>query len=141
MLGEPENPDGPGERETDQAPFFKFAKESLPTLPRPETRPPRRVCGAKSVNTVDELCFLWWGCQAAADAEKQRLARDISSAGSRITGIPEERILVAITDVSARFIVEGGRFLPEPGLQARFLPEPGLEGDWLPVNHSGAPSD
>jgi phenylpyruvate tautomerase PptA (4-oxalocrotonate tautomerase family) len=66
-----------------------------------------------------------------ADAEKQRLARDISSAGSRITGIPEERILVAITDVPAKFIVEAGRFLPEPG----------LEGDWLSVPHSGAPSD
>jgi phenylpyruvate tautomerase PptA (4-oxalocrotonate tautomerase family) len=66
-----------------------------------------------------------------ADAEKQRLAREISSAVSRTTGIPEERILVAITDVSARFIVEGGRFLPEPG----------LEGDWPAVTNSGVPSD
>jgi phenylpyruvate tautomerase PptA (4-oxalocrotonate tautomerase family) len=56
-----------------------------------------------------------------ADADKVRLARDISSNSSRISGIPEARILVNIADRPARFAVEGGRALPEPG----------AEDDWL----------
>jgi hypothetical protein len=50
-----------------------------------------------------------------------RLAKDISSNSSRIAGIPEARILVNIADRPARFAVEGGRVLPEPG----------AEDDWL----------
>jgi phenylpyruvate tautomerase PptA (4-oxalocrotonate tautomerase family) len=61
-----------------------------------------------------------------ADAEKQRLAVDISAASSRVTGIPEDRILVTIAEVPARFAVEGGRILPEPG----------MEGDWMDADHS-----
>jgi phenylpyruvate tautomerase PptA (4-oxalocrotonate tautomerase family) len=56
-----------------------------------------------------------------ADADKLRLAKDISSNSSRIAGIPEARILVNIADRPARFAVEGGRVLPEPG----------AEDDWL----------
>jgi phenylpyruvate tautomerase PptA (4-oxalocrotonate tautomerase family) len=56
-----------------------------------------------------------------ADADKVRLATDISSSSSRIAGIPQERILVNIADRPARFAVEGGRVMPEPG----------AEDDWL----------
>jgi phenylpyruvate tautomerase PptA (4-oxalocrotonate tautomerase family) len=56
-----------------------------------------------------------------ADTDKMRLAADISSSSSRIAGIPEERILVNIADRPARFAVEGGRVMPEPG----------AEDDWL----------
>jgi phenylpyruvate tautomerase PptA (4-oxalocrotonate tautomerase family) len=56
-----------------------------------------------------------------ADADKVRPAKDISSNSSRIAGIPEARILVNIADRPARFAVEGGRVLPEPG----------AEDDWL----------
>jgi phenylpyruvate tautomerase PptA (4-oxalocrotonate tautomerase family) len=56
-----------------------------------------------------------------ADADKVRLANDISASSSRIAGIPESRILVSIADRPARFAVEGGRVLPEPG----------AEDDWL----------
>jgi phenylpyruvate tautomerase PptA (4-oxalocrotonate tautomerase family) len=56
-----------------------------------------------------------------ADTDKMRLAADISSSSSRIAGIPEERILVNIADRPARFAVEGGRVMPEPG----------AENDWL----------
>jgi phenylpyruvate tautomerase PptA (4-oxalocrotonate tautomerase family) len=56
-----------------------------------------------------------------ADADKMRLAADISSSSSRIAGIPEERILVNIADRPARFAVEGGRVMPAPG----------AEDDWL----------
>lgn len=50
-----------------------------------------------------------------ADAEKTQPAMDISAAGSRVTGVPESRILVIIKDSPARFAAEGGRILPEPG--------------------------
>lgn len=55
------------------------------------------------------------------DAEKAQLAKSISTASSEVTGVPESRILVIITDSPARFAVEGGRVLPEPG----------DEDDWL----------
>jgi phenylpyruvate tautomerase PptA (4-oxalocrotonate tautomerase family) len=55
------------------------------------------------------------------DAQKTRLARDISASSSRIAGIPEARILVGIEDIPARFLVGDGRVLPEPG----------AEDDWL----------
>ena len=56
-----------------------------------------------------------------ADADKVRLATDISSSSSRIAGIPQARILVNIADRPARFAVEDGRVMPEPG----------AEDDWL----------
>jgi phenylpyruvate tautomerase PptA (4-oxalocrotonate tautomerase family) len=43
------------------------------------------------------------------DTDKTRLAREVFSASSRITGIPEARIFSAIDDVPARSVVEGGR--------------------------------
>jgi phenylpyruvate tautomerase PptA (4-oxalocrotonate tautomerase family) len=64
-----------------------------------------------------------------ADADRQRLAVDISAACSRATEIPEGRILVTIAEVPARFAVEGGRVLPEPG----------LEGDWMKAGSETAP--
>jgi phenylpyruvate tautomerase PptA (4-oxalocrotonate tautomerase family) len=56
-----------------------------------------------------------------ADREKAQLAQDVSAASSRLTGIPEAHILVIIEDTPARFAVEGGRILPEPG----------TEDDWM----------
>ncbi|GAX49715.1 tautomerase family protein [Streptomyces olivochromogenes] len=57
------------------------------------------------------------------DAEKVRLAKSISTASSEITGVPESRVLVIITDTPARFAVEGGRVLPEPGDEDDWLDE------------------
>jgi phenylpyruvate tautomerase PptA (4-oxalocrotonate tautomerase family) len=56
-----------------------------------------------------------------SDLDKTRLAKDISASCSRVTGIPEARIVVTIQDNPARFSVEYGRVLPEPG----------AEDDWL----------
>ncbi|GHH71604.1 tautomerase [Streptomyces sulfonofaciens] len=58
-----------------------------------------------------------------ADSEKIRLAKDISTAAGRVTDIPESRILVMILDTPARFAVEGGRILPEPGAEDDWLDE------------------
>jgi phenylpyruvate tautomerase PptA (4-oxalocrotonate tautomerase family) len=56
-----------------------------------------------------------------SDADKTRLATDLSSSISRVIGIPEAHILVSIGDRPARFGVEGGRVLPEPGAEAEWL--------------------
>jgi phenylpyruvate tautomerase PptA (4-oxalocrotonate tautomerase family) len=58
-----------------------------------------------------------------ADADKVRLATDISSSSSRIADIPQARILVNIADRPARFVVEGGRVMPEPGAEDAWLAE------------------
>jgi phenylpyruvate tautomerase PptA (4-oxalocrotonate tautomerase family) len=58
-----------------------------------------------------------------ADTDKVRLAKDISSSSSRIADIPPERILVNIADRPARFVVESGRVMPEPGAEDDWLAE------------------
>lgn len=58
-----------------------------------------------------------------ADTDKMRLAIDISASSSRIAGIPQARILVNIADRPARFAVEGGRIMPEPGAEDDWLAE------------------
>ena len=58
-----------------------------------------------------------------SDVDKTRLAKDISANCSRVTGIPEARILVGIQDIPARFWVEYGRVLPEPGTEDDWLDE------------------
>ena len=58
-----------------------------------------------------------------ADADKVRLATDISSSSSRIADIPQARILVNIADRPARFVVEGGRVMLEPGAEDAWLAE------------------
>ncbi|MDF3257401.1 tautomerase family protein [Bacillus velezensis] len=50
-----------------------------------------------------------------ADTIKKRLVKTISEKSSQITGIPEERIFVA--NWETRTVFEGGRFLPEPGME------------------------
>ena len=51
------------------------------------------------------------------------LAKDISSGTSRTTSIPEARIPVKLQARPARFAVEGGRVLPEPGDEDDWLDE------------------
>jgi phenylpyruvate tautomerase PptA (4-oxalocrotonate tautomerase family) len=58
-----------------------------------------------------------------ADSDKTRLAKDISASCSRVTRIPEARILVTIQDSPARAAVERGRVLPEPGAEDAWLDE------------------
>ena len=58
-----------------------------------------------------------------ADADKVRLAKDISASSSRIAGIPEACILVTLQEFQARFAVEYGRALPEPDAEDDWLAE------------------
>ncbi len=57
-------------------------------------------------------------------AETSRLATEIAAAVSRIANIDADRVLVVMQSSPARFAVEGGRVLPEPGQeQAWFAAE------------------
>jgi phenylpyruvate tautomerase PptA (4-oxalocrotonate tautomerase family) len=62
-----------------------------------------------------------WVREGHQDAETTRLATEIATAVTRITAIPAERVLVVIQSSPARFAVEGGRVLPEPGHEQGWL--------------------
>jgi phenylpyruvate tautomerase PptA (4-oxalocrotonate tautomerase family) len=62
-----------------------------------------------------------WARDGHPAEETTELAVDIARASSRITGLPEENVLVVIQSSPARFAVEGGRVLPEPGQEATWL--------------------
>jgi phenylpyruvate tautomerase PptA (4-oxalocrotonate tautomerase family) len=53
--------------------------------------------------------------------ETTRLATEIAAAVTRIAGVPAEQVTVVIQPGPARFAVEGGRVLPEPGQEAAWI--------------------
>jgi len=62
-----------------------------------------------------------WVRAGHPEAETTRLATEIAAAVTRITGIAAERVLVVIESSPARFAVEGGRVLPEPGHEQAWI--------------------
>jgi phenylpyruvate tautomerase PptA (4-oxalocrotonate tautomerase family) len=65
-----------------------------------------------------------WVRAGHPEAETTRLATEIAAAVSRIADVAVDRVLVVIQSSPARFAVEGGRVLPEPGQeQAWFAAE------------------
>jgi phenylpyruvate tautomerase PptA (4-oxalocrotonate tautomerase family) len=65
-----------------------------------------------------------WVRAGHPEAETTRLATEIAAAVSRIANVAVDRVLVVIQSSPARFAVEGGRVLPEPGQeQAWFAAE------------------
>jgi hypothetical protein len=64
------------------------------------------------------------GASRSAGRRNHRLATEIAAAVSRIANVAADRVLVMIQSSPARFAVEGGRVLPEPGQeQAWFAAE------------------
>ncbi|MGH3541306.1 MAG: tautomerase family protein [Mycobacterium sp.] len=63
-----------------------------------------------------------WIRRGHPEAETTHLATEIAAAVTRITGVPAERVLVVFQSSPARFAVEGGRVLPEPGEEAAWMP-------------------
>ena len=53
--------------------------------------------------------------------DTMKLATEIATAVSRICDVDAERVLVVIQPSPARFAVEGGRVLPEPGQEKAWL--------------------
>jgi phenylpyruvate tautomerase PptA (4-oxalocrotonate tautomerase family) len=56
-----------------------------------------------------------WVRAGHPEAETTRLAKEIANAITRLTGVAAERVLVVMQSSPAKFAVEGGRVLPEPG--------------------------
>jgi phenylpyruvate tautomerase PptA (4-oxalocrotonate tautomerase family) len=58
-------------------------------------------------------------------AQKQQLASDMRRAVATILGRTEAEVTVVTVDVPARWIMEGGDILPEPGEEAAWLAKHG----------------
>lgn len=56
-----------------------------------------------------------WVREGHPDEDNTRLATEIAAAVTRIAGVPAEQVTVVIQPGPARFAVEHGRVLPEPG--------------------------
>ncbi|WP_006244211.1 tautomerase family protein [Mycolicibacterium tusciae] len=56
-----------------------------------------------------------WVRSGHPEDQTSRLVAEIAGAATQVTGIPAERVLVVIGNSPARFAIEGGRVLPEPG--------------------------
>ena len=70
---------------------------------------------------VTALLINGWVRQGHPANETTRLALEIARASSRITGLPEGKVLVVIHSSPASAAVEGGRVLPEPGQEAAWI--------------------
>jgi phenylpyruvate tautomerase PptA (4-oxalocrotonate tautomerase family) len=53
--------------------------------------------------------------------ETTRLATEVAAAVTRVAGVPADQVTVVIVPGPARFAVEHGRVLPEPGHEAAWL--------------------
>ena len=53
--------------------------------------------------------------------ETTRLATEIAAAVTRVTSVPADQVTVVIVPGPARFAVEHGRVLPEPGHEADWI--------------------
>ncbi len=62
-----------------------------------------------------------WVRSGHPDDETSRLVTEVAAAATRTTGIPAERVLTIIGNSPARFAMEGGRALPEPGQELAWL--------------------
>jgi phenylpyruvate tautomerase PptA (4-oxalocrotonate tautomerase family) len=62
-----------------------------------------------------------WVRAGHPEAETTRLATEIADAVSRIANVAVDRVLVVMQSSPARFAVEGGRVLPEPGQEQAWL--------------------
>jgi phenylpyruvate tautomerase PptA (4-oxalocrotonate tautomerase family) len=62
-----------------------------------------------------------WVREGHPEAETTRLATEIAAAVTRITHADAERVLVVMQSSPARFAIEGGRVLPEPGQEQAWI--------------------
>ncbi|WBB59696.1 tautomerase family protein [Streptomyces sp. WMMC500] len=67
------------------------------------------------------LILTGWVRRGHPQEEATRLARGLSSALVRISGMDESQTMVVLQDGPARSAVEGGRVLPEPGEEEEWL--------------------
>ena len=75
------------------------------------------------------LVISGWARRGHPQESVTRLAPQLASAGSRISGVPHGHVMVVIEDSPASSAVEGGRVLPEPGHEAEWLQQSSRSGD------------
>lgn len=66
-----------------------------------------------------------WVRDGHAPEKTTLLATELAAAVTRICGVDAERVLVVIQSSPARFAVEGGRVLPEPGDENAWITDAG----------------
>lgn len=66
-----------------------------------------------------------WVREGHPAEETTRLLTEIAAAVTRVCGIDEKRVLMVIQSSPARFAIEGGRVLPEPGEEEAWLADAG----------------
>jgi phenylpyruvate tautomerase PptA (4-oxalocrotonate tautomerase family) len=62
-----------------------------------------------------------WVRSGHPEDKTSRLAMEIAAAVSRIANIDVDRVMMVIQNSPARFAVEGGRILPEPGQEQAWI--------------------
>jgi phenylpyruvate tautomerase PptA (4-oxalocrotonate tautomerase family) len=60
-------------------------------------------------------------CGGRSDLDKQKLLAEITKACVKGAEINEYELIVVIHDTPAKFIMDGGRFSPEPGQEAEWF--------------------
>ena len=58
---------------------------------------------------------------------RQGMLKEFSQMWTRLTGQPKEEVLVTLLEVPSENMIEGGRFMPEPGQEQAWLAENGLK--------------
>ena len=70
----------------------------------------------------DKTAFLFGSIRAGrTDAQKAQIVDEMRQSIHTHTGIPLDEILVTTRDTPARWVMEGGDLLPEPGEEAAWL--------------------
>jgi phenylpyruvate tautomerase PptA (4-oxalocrotonate tautomerase family) len=67
---------------------------------------------------ADPVLVNGWVRSGHPEDKTARLATEVAAAVSRIANVPAERVMMVIQNSPARFAIEGGRTLPEPGEEA-----------------------
>jgi phenylpyruvate tautomerase PptA (4-oxalocrotonate tautomerase family) len=70
---------------------------------------------------ANPLLVTGWVREGHPEEETSRLAVEIAAAVARIADVPPARVLVVMESSPARFAVEGGRVLPEPGHEQAWI--------------------
>ena len=70
---------------------------------------------------ANPLLVTGWVREGHPEEQTSRLVVDIAAAVARIANVASERVLVVMESSPARFAVEGGRVLPEPGHEQAWI--------------------
>ena len=70
---------------------------------------------------ANPLLVTGWVREGHPEEQTSRLVVEIAAAVARIANVASERVLVVMESSPARFAIEGGRVLPEPGHEQAWI--------------------